>query len=80
MTSSSTKYSMGWVPDRPDFRDFLSDSKEMVELLQPLKLAGGKGRRTVRASSLPSNTDLRQHCSPIEDQENIGSCTANAGV
>jgi C1A family cysteine protease len=30
------------------------------------------------AISLPPSVDLRQYCSPIEDQGNIGSCTGNA--
>jgi C1A family cysteine protease len=30
--------------------------------------------------SLPSKVDLRQWFSPIEDQGQIGSCTANAGI
>jgi C1A family cysteine protease len=29
---------------------------------------------------LPNSVDLRQWCSPIENQLNLGSCTANAGV
>lgn len=29
---------------------------------------------------MPSSVDLRPFCSPIEDQENLGSCTAHAGV
>jgi C1A family cysteine protease len=29
---------------------------------------------------LPASVDLRSWCSPIEDQRNLGSCTANAGV
>lgn len=32
------------------------------------------------ASSLPSRVDLRPFCSPIEDQEQTNSCTANAVV
>ena len=33
----------------------------------------------IKASlALPSSTDLRSDCSPIEDQGNLGSCTANA--
>lgn len=27
---------------------------------------------------LPEKVDLRKKCSPVEDQENLGSCTANA--
>jgi C1A family cysteine protease len=30
--------------------------------------------------SLPAAVDLRQWCSPVEDQGSLGSCTANAGV
>lgn len=31
-------------------------------------------------SSLPSRIDLREHCSPVENQGDLGSCTANALV
>jgi C1A family cysteine protease len=31
------------------------------------------------AADLPSNVDLREWCSPIEDQGTLGSCTAQAG-
>jgi len=31
-------------------------------------------------AKLPAKTDLRAWCSPIEDQGNLGSCTAHAGV
>ncbi len=30
--------------------------------------------------TVPASVDLRAWCSPIEDQESIGSCTAHAGV
>jgi C1A family cysteine protease len=32
------------------------------------------------AKKLPKTTDLRQWCSPVEDQGTLGSCTAHAGV
>jgi C1A family cysteine protease len=32
------------------------------------------------AKAAPASVDLRAWCSPIEDQGNLGSCTANAGV
>ena len=32
------------------------------------------------AANLPVKVDNRKYCSPIEQQGNIGSCTANAGV
>ncbi len=28
--------------------------------------------------TLPAKTDLRKGCSPVEDQKELGSCTANA--
>jgi C1A family cysteine protease len=31
-----------------------------------------------RLSSLPTSVDLRNNCSPIEDQGDLGSCTGNA--
>lgn len=35
---------------------------------------------SVRPAHLPDHTDLRSYCSPVEDQSDIGSCTANAGT
>lgn len=51
-----------WLPDLPDKRDY------RYSLSFPLQ----------QETSLPSIVDLRQYCSTIEDQGNIGSCTANA--
>lgn len=65
---------MGWLRDLPDMRDFTSESDKIDEVLSksaPLK----KARK-----AMPATVDLRRWCSPIEDQGNIGSCTANAGV
>jgi C1A family cysteine protease len=38
------------------------------------------GAADAEAVSLPASVDLRQYCSPIEDQGQLGSCTANATV
>ena len=65
---------MGWLPDYPDFRDYTPRSEEIKPLL--LKT----GIREGDEESLPASTDLRQWCPPVEDQETIGSCTANAGA
>jgi C1A family cysteine protease len=70
------KYSLGWLPDYPDFRDRLADSKEGKKYSEAtaemLKLD---------KSALDSNpVDLRRYFTPIEDQEDIGSCTAQAGA
>lgn len=64
---------MGWVPDRPDFRDLTADHDTIASLLKKTKLAK-------LPKTLPATVDLRAWCSPIEDQGSLGSCTANAGV
>ena len=71
---------MGWLPDYPDIRDYTFRNKELLKkkeigsLISPLKLEKADN------ALLPSMVDLRRWCSPVEDQGEIGSCTANAGV
>jgi C1A family cysteine protease len=65
---------MGWRPDLPDFRDLLPESEPIKKVLaksQPLKAV---------VKALPASADLRGWCPPVEDQGDLGSCTANAGV
>jgi C1A family cysteine protease len=63
---------MGWVRDLPDVRDYTPKSEPIASLLARTAVAG--------PPSLPVTVDLRAWCSPIEDQGQLGSCTANAGV
>ena len=72
MTTEKAKYGMGWIPDYPDFRDYTEKTDGVKQALEPTGLLKAKG--------LPVTTDLRQWCSPVEDQGGLGSCTANAGV
>lgn len=65
------QHAMGWLPDYPDFRDYTVD--RIVAAMPKVK-----AKRTKAAAK--AKVDLRQWCSPIEDQENLGSCTAHAGV
>ncbi len=68
------KHGMGYLRDLPDMRDYTEDHEEVKKILKaskPLKDA-------LKAN--PASVDLRAWCSPIEDQESIGSCTANAGI
>ena len=65
---------MGWERDIPDFRDLTIQSTA-------IKGIRSKSKRLQKAvKAAPTSVDLREWCSPIEDQEDIGSCTANAGV
>lgn len=66
--------SMGWERDLPDFRDYTAEVPEVAKVLEksrPMKAVKKK---------MPKSVDLRGWCSPVENQLNIGSCTANAGV
>ncbi len=66
------KRGLGWIPDYPDFRDYTAETGDVKTLL----VAGKRSR----AKSVAGSADLREWCSPVEDQGRIGSCTANAGV
>lgn len=66
-------YSLGWLRDLPDVRDYSPEHEKIKPLLNTLNVLKAP-------ASLPAKVDLRAWCSPIEDQEQIGSCTAHAGV
>ncbi len=60
------KRGMGWIPDYPDIRDYTEKTEEVKSVF------GSTG--PVR-KSLPASADLREWCSPVEDQGGLGSCT-----
>jgi len=89
------KRGMGWLPDRPDFRDYHEGTPEVRDILNSEERLKNEIRkrpslaktinlpplsRRVKADSLPASVDLRDYCSPVEDQGQLGSCTAHAGV
>ena len=63
--------SFGWRPDPPDIRDYTVDHAKVAALLGAVKMD------EVRA---PASLSLRRYFSPVEDQQTIGSCTAQAGA
>lgn len=67
-------YGMGWIPDLPDFRDYTADHVEVAPLLEQTAAV------PKAALSLPATVDLRPWFPPIEQQGQLGSCTANAVV
>lgn len=85
--SSPQKISFGWLPDYPSIYDYTIEKAEVSNTLKALGqkdsiktmlekvgvLGGGGG-------GLPSAVDLRAWCSPIEDQQDLGACTAHAGI
>lgn len=66
------KYTFGWIPDRPDFRDFTPETSAVSDMLGKAKVAKPP------SAVLPANRDLRPWCSPVDQQYPLGSCTAHA--
>ncbi|WP_457593228.1 C1 family peptidase [Hydrogenimonas sp.] len=65
----------GWLPPMPDLRDYTIETKEVQQIVKKLGLKGDKIPK-----ALPGSVDLRQWCSPVENQGALGSCTANAAA
>jgi C1A family cysteine protease len=82
------EYYFGWLPDYPDLRDYtvkkdaISEKGKRAGIKVSVKeMALKTGILDLDSKKkLPSSVDLRKWCSPVEDQGNLGSCTANAGV
>ncbi len=87
-------HGMGWLPDIPSIKDFTEDTPKVADLLAKTALAprvtspssytatrGGTATAAAAAApGLAPVVDLRANFSPIEDQGQLGSCTANAAV
>jgi C1A family cysteine protease len=86
MSEAMARPGMGWLRDLPSILDYtvghdkvspklkaLGQEYSIKDMLAKLGIAAA-------AKQLPATTDLRQWCSPIEDQGDLGSCTAHAGV
>ena len=66
----------GWLPPLPDLRDYSIVEPEIAKMSKAIGVSDG----SKKLKAAPSTVDLRQWCSPIENQKNLGSCTANAAV
>ena len=79
------RLAMGWLPDYPDFRDITVNQKTVPKRLERLGQASvnemlSKTGAQTASKVLPKSVSLASWFSPIEDQGDLGSCTANAGV
>jgi C1A family cysteine protease len=84
------KRGMGWIPDYPDIRDYTLETADVAKIFagpEGLARAGrrggresGPGTRAPMSAALPASVDLREWCSAVENQGQLGSCTANAGA
>ena len=74
MTETGRTYAMGGIHEYPDIRDYSPRHEKIAPLLDQIDL------RTPDQEAVPTKVDLRQWCPPVEDQLDLGSCTANAGA
>jgi C1A family cysteine protease len=79
---------LGWLRDLPDFRDCSPEDEVVAEPLSRIQApvtyagiaTGSSGAAAAPGPALATNVDLSPWFSPIEDQGQLGSCTANEGV
>lgn len=57
-----------------------ADPSALPPAASPAAVAPPVLSERTRASDLPASVDLRDYCSPVEDQGMLGSCTAHAGA
>ena len=76
LTGQGRVVGTGWLPPLPDMRDYTDAKPEIATMVKKLRLPKTKKQ----TEELPPAVDLRQWCSPVEDQGNLGSCTAQAAV
>lgn len=78
------KRNFGWLRDYPDFRDVnllnLSSTPEsaLSDRQQPLRAMLRAANSKQLSAKLPTSKTLRAWCSPVDDQGELGSCTAHA--
>lgn len=66
----------GWLPPKPDLRDY--DAEHPT--IGAMKSALGMKKTKKALKAIRPKVDLREWCSPVEDQGSLGSCTANSAV
>ncbi len=72
-------FGTGWLPPVFDPRDYAPDHPQLKSLMDRLD-AQLKSRKSTALQAPPPSVDLRPWCSPIENQGNLGSCTAHAAM
>jgi C1A family cysteine protease len=74
-------HGLGWLRELPDPRDWVIDEHPQGSLLFNRPLFPGTTQGPLSTpTAVPASMDLTKWCSPIEDQGNLGSCTAQATV
>ena len=64
----------GWLPQIPDLRDYTVETEDVKDVVQKM------GFNAVPAKGLMGKVDLRDDCTKIKNQWDLGSCTAHAAT
>jgi len=77
--STGQIFGTGWLPPMIDLRDYTDDHSDVKTIMKKVgeRLAA---RKSNALQAPPPAVDLRAWCSPIENQRQLGSCTAQAAV
>ena len=74
----------GWLSPQPDLRDYTPASKQVTSFNRKLRFPSLNARlqdlRTSRLHDSKTLVDLREWCSPVENQLDLGACTAHAAA
>lgn len=75
------KVGTGWLAPQPDLRDFSPLHKQITSFSKKLNYPSLTAKPQDRRTAGPlTSIDLREWCSPIENQLDLGSCTAHAAA
>lgn len=84
------KVGTGWLAPQPDLRDYTPLSKQVTNFNKKLGLPSLSSLKQARSETTKSRLqsksgtagqiDLREWCSPIENQLELGACTAHAAA
>ncbi len=69
-------FGTGWLQPMADMRDYTEDRPEIAKEVGKL----GIPKMDAKMLAAVGTVDLREWCSPIENQKKLGSCTANAAA
>jgi C1A family cysteine protease len=74
------KVGTGWLAPQPDLRDYTPHSKQITSFNKKLNLPVLNVKRSTLNAERSTSVDLREWCSPIENQLDLGACTAHAAA
>jgi C1A family cysteine protease len=73
LADSNQVVGTGWLPPLPDMRDFTASHDTIAPMAKLLNT-------DAVMPNIPSAVDWRVGCSPVENQDALGSCSAHAGM